>query len=75
MRILNSLKDWVPANTLRGFEYGKIGPKDGDDYIGGNYMSAINLTTTLPQIWKILKIQISFFMDAANLWGVITIHH
>ena len=61
----------VPANTLRGFEYGKIGPKDGDDYIGGNYMSAINLTTTLPQILENSQnTDFIIFMDAANLWGV-----
>ena len=61
----------VPANTLRGFEYGKIGPKDGDDYIGGNYMSAINFTTTLPQILENSQnTDFIIFMDAANLWGV-----
>ena len=61
----------VPANTLRGFEYGKIGPKDGDDFIGGNYMSAINLTTTLPQILENSQnTDFIIFMDAANLWGV-----
>ena len=25
----------LPSNRLRGFEYGKIGPKDGKDFIGG----------------------------------------
>ena len=61
----------VPSNTLRGFEYGKIGPKDGDDYIGGNYMSAINFTTTLPQILENSQnTDFIIFMDAANLWGV-----
>ena len=61
----------VPPNTLRGFEYGKIGPKDGDDYIGGNYMSAINFTTSLPQILENSQnTDFIIFMDAANLWGV-----
>jgi len=61
----------IPANTLRGFEYGKIGPKDGDDFIGGNYMSAINFTTTLPQILENSQnTDFIIFMDAANLWGV-----
>ena len=27
----------VPSSKLRGFEYGKIGPKDGADFVGGNY--------------------------------------
>ena len=61
----------IPANTLRGFEYGKIGPKDGDDFVGGNYMSAINFTTTLPQILENSQnTDFIIFMDAANLWGV-----
>ena len=32
--------------NLRGFEPGKIGPKDGDDYIGGNFGSSFNLAST-----------------------------
>ena len=39
---------FIPTRKLRGFESGKIGPKDGGDYIGGNYGTAINLITTLP---------------------------
>ena len=35
---------------MRGFETGKIGPKDGSDFIGGNYVSSINATTTIPKI-------------------------
>ena len=31
---------FIPSNKLRGFERGKIGPKDGDDYIGGNFATA-----------------------------------
>ena len=30
-------------NVLRGFETRKVGPKDGADYVGGNYATAINL--------------------------------
>jgi outer membrane protein insertion porin family len=56
---------------LRGFEYGKVGPKDGDDFIGGNYLSAINIASTLPQILpNAQNINFSLFLDAANLWGV-----
>jgi len=61
----------IPSNTLRGFEYGKVGPKDGDDFIGGNYMGAINFTTTLPKILENSQnTDLLIFMDAANLWGV-----
>jgi outer membrane protein insertion porin family len=62
---------YVPGYMLRGFEYGKVGPKDGDDFIGGNYLSAINIASTLPQILpNAQNINFSLFLDAANLWGV-----
>ena len=34
----------VPYSRLRGFEKGKIGPVDNKDYIGGNYVSSVNLS-------------------------------
>ena len=61
----------LPSNKLRGFESGKVGPKDGADYIGGNYAMAINVSTTVPQMLPSLEnIDFSFFIDAANVWGV-----
>jgi outer membrane protein insertion porin family len=62
---------FLPSNKLRGFENGKIGPKDGTDYIGGNYAAAINVTTTLPQILPNLQnTNFSLFFDAGNVWSV-----
>ncbi len=62
---------YVPGRKLRGFETGKIGPKDGNDYIGGNYLSIINATTTLPKILENVQgVDIVMFADAANIWGV-----
>jgi len=62
---------YLPSTKLRGFESGKVGPKDGADYIGGNYASTINLATTLPQILPSLQnTNFSIFLDAANVWGV-----
>ena len=29
-----SKRNNVPYSRLRGFEAGKVGPKDGDDYVG-----------------------------------------
>ena len=56
---------------MRGFESGKIGPKDGSDYVGGNYNAAINIATTLPQVLPSLEsLDFSVFFDAANVWGV-----
>ena len=62
---------FIPGSRLRGFERGKIGPKDGDDFIGGNYMSAINLSSSLPQIFaNSQNLDLSIFMDAASVWGI-----
>ncbi len=61
----------VPFTRLRGFEKGKIGPVDNGDYIGGNYVSSINLSTNLPFIAPTLEaVDFSYFIDAANVWGV-----
>ena len=61
----------IPASSLRGFEYGRVGPKDGDDFIGGNYMSSVNFTTTLPQLFaNSQNTDFVIFFDAANVWGV-----
>ena len=62
---------YIPSKRLKGFEYGKIGPKDGGDYIGGNFATALNFATTLPGLLSNLEnIDFSFFVDAANVWGV-----
>ena len=62
---------FLPTSKLRGFEAGKIGPKDGVDFIGGNYAIAINLATTLPRVLPNLQnTNISMFFDAANVWGI-----
>ena len=61
----------IPSSKLRGFESGRIGPKDGDDYIGGNYGVAVNFASTIPQILEQSQnVDFLFFIDAANLWGV-----
>ncbi len=61
----------IPSSNLRGFESGKVGPVENNDYIGGNYISTINFSTTLPQILPSLEnIDFSVFADAANIWGV-----
>ncbi len=62
---------FIPSGRLRGFEAGKVGPKDGNDFIGGNYMATINFTTTLPQLLpNSQNIDTVLFLDVANLWGV-----
>ncbi|WP_440925334.1 outer membrane protein assembly factor BamA [Candidatus Pelagibacter sp.] len=62
---------FIPSRRLRGFESGKIGPKDGNDFIGGNFATAINFNSTLPVIFENAQnLDASLFVDIANLWGV-----
>ena len=62
---------YVPQRKLRGFERGKVGPKDGNDYIGGNYYAILNFTSTLPQVFpNAQNVDFVTFLDLANLWGV-----
>ena len=79
LKSINSLEDNVrvskrvniPSRRLRGFEAGKIGPKDGNEYIGGNYASALNLNSTLPNIFfENDNLDFNFFVDLANVWEV-----
>ena len=79
LKAINSLDDnvrvskraFIPSRRLRGFEPGKIGPKDGNQYIGGNYASALNLNTTLPNVlFENDNIDLNFFFDLANVWEV-----
>jgi outer membrane protein insertion porin family len=62
---------YLSPRKLRGFEPGKIGPKDNKDFIGGNYASSASLSTTLPTLLPELEsIDFNIFLDAGNLWGV-----
>ena len=61
----------LPSNRLRGFQRGKVGPKDGDDFIGGNYAATINFASTIPQLLENSEnIDVLVFLDVGNLWGV-----
>ena len=61
----------IPSSKLRGFESGRVGPKDGDDYIGGNFASSINFSSTIPQFFEESQnVDFLLFIDVANVWGV-----
>ena len=61
----------IPSFRLRGFEKGKVGPIENNDYIGGNHISTVNLSATLPNIVEGLdNLDVGVFVDAANVWGV-----
>ena len=62
---------YIPSSKLRGFSFGGVGPKDGADFVGGNYVSSINIASTLPQILENSQnTDFMIFFDAANVWGV-----
>ena len=66
-----SKRKTISTSRLRGFEKGKIGPKDEGDYIGGNYSAAVNFDVSLPNLLpESTNTDISFFLDFGNLWGV-----
>ena len=61
----------LSPRKLRGFKKGKIGPKDNNDYIGGNYVTAMTASSTLPDFLPDLdSVDFSLFIDAGNIWGV-----
>ena len=80
MRAINSVSGddvrvskrlYLPARRLRGFESGRIGPVENDDFVGGNYASALNLSVSLPNFLRELEnTDFMFFLDAGNVWGV-----
>ncbi|WP_440676830.1 outer membrane protein assembly factor BamA [Candidatus Pelagibacter sp. HIMB1587] len=62
---------YIPTKKLRGFERGKVGPKDGSDFIGGNYIATINATTNIPVLFQNFQnLDAIFFLDIGNIWGV-----
>ena len=61
----------IPNSRLRGFETDKVGPKDGNDYVGGNFVGSLNISSTVPQILaNNQNTDFIVFMDIANVWGV-----
>ena len=62
---------YIPRRSLRGFDTFETGPKDGDDYIGGNYVFGMSAEAQLPNLLpETYRTDFSVFMDAANVWGV-----
>ena len=69
VRISDRLR--LGQKRLKGFESGKTGPVDNGDYVGGNFASSVNLSTTLPMFFQSLDTaDVSYFVDMANIWGV-----
>ncbi len=62
---------FIPSSRLRGFEAGKVGPKDGEDFVGGNFVTTMNISSTLPFLFENSQnTNFVMFLDIANIWGV-----
>ena len=62
---------YIPSYRLRGFEKGKVGPVENNDFIGGNHLTSLNMSATLPNILEGLdNLDVGLFFDAANIWGI-----
>ena len=62
---------FAPVSRLRGFESGKVGPVDGADHIGGNYVVTFNTSSTIPYILQTQEnMDLKLFFDVGNIWGV-----
>ena len=80
VRAVNSLSNddvrvskrlYAPSKRLRGFQTGAVGPKDGNDYVGGNYLATINTSSTVPFVLQTLEsVDLKVFLDVGNVWGV-----
>lgn len=62
---------YLPRNKLRGFNTHRVGPKDGEDWVGGNYTTALSAEAQLPNLLpESYRTDISLFLDAGNTWAV-----
>ena len=79
-RSINSITDddvrvskrlYAPSSRLRGFQKGGIGPKDGSDFVGGNYVATLNASSTVPYVLQTMEnMDLKLFLDVGNVWGV-----
>ena len=61
----------MPAKRLRGFSSKQIGPVDQGDYVGGNYVAALNFEAQLPNLLpESTNTDVAAFLDFGNLWSV-----
>jgi outer membrane protein insertion porin family len=62
---------YMPRKRLRGFDVFSVGPKDGNDYIGGNYTTALSAEAQLPNLLpESYRTDFSVFLDTGNVWAV-----
>ena len=61
----------MPSKRLRGFDSKKVGPVDQGDYVGGNYVAALNFEAQLPNLLpEGTNTDVAAFVDFGNLWSI-----
>ena len=61
----------LSSKRLRGFKRNKVGPKDSNEHVGGNYAASLNLEANLPNFFPdSTRTDLGFFLDFGNVWGV-----
>ena len=58
------------GKKLRGFKSGKIGPKLGNSYTGGQYYYLTSLETNIDLNIDAFDITTTFFVDVGSVWGL-----
>ena len=58
------------GKTLRGFKSGKIGPKLGNSYTGGQYFYVTSLETNIDLDIDAFDITTTAFIDVGSVWGL-----
>ena len=62
---------YIPQKRLRGFNTKRVGPKDGKDWVGGNYITTLGFEAQLPNLLQeSSRTDIGLFVDTGNVWGV-----
>ena len=58
------------GKNLRGFKSGKVGPKTGTSYTGGQYFYLTSLETNIDFDFDTYDITSTLFIDVGSLWGL-----
>ena len=55
---------------LRGFKNGKVGPRTGNSYTGGQYYYLTSLETNIDFNLDAFDITSTLFIDVGSVWGL-----
>ena len=58
------------GKRLRGFKYGKVGPKTGNSFTGGQYYYLTSLETNIDLNIDAFDISTTLFVDVGSVWGL-----